>query len=152
MSEADHIVLTSVYNGDDDKIYSLLYQLLGEREIDEAISHQGMPTFKQHIDFINRRPYKFWGMIIQGEGNVVGSIYLSHSNEIGIAIFKKHRRKGYAKAAIKTLLRTFANEKFFIANINPLNVKSIDLFKGLGFGIIQETYKLNREGPQNAVS
>lgn len=80
---------------------------------------------------------------------MVGSIYLSFQNEIGISIAKKHRRKGYAKAAIKKLIE-ISQEKFFLANINHLNVKSSNMFENMGFELLQETYKLERK--DNAVS
>lgn len=136
-----------------------LYQLLYERESYEAISHAGMPSYKEHEEFISRRPYKNWWIIYSdlGAGMVaVGSIYLTYSNEIGIAVFKKYRRKGYARNAIEILMRT-TNEPFYMANINPANAKSIDLFTSFGFIHIQSTLKLihlpqTEEGKTNAVS
>ncbi len=146
MSElSDYINLTSIYTGNKDENYSFLYQLLAEREDYESISHVGMPTWQQHMTFIERHPYKFWGLIVQGEGNLVGSIYLTFSNEIGISISKKHRRLGYARAAIKKLMDNNKDETFFVANINPRNQKSIDLFDRLGFRLIQQTYKIYTE-------
>lgn len=139
------VELSSIYTGDADQNNSCLYQLLAERQSYESISHSGMPTFNQHVDFIQRRPYKFWGFVVQGEGNVVGSVYLTFSNEIGIAIFNRYRRLGYGRAAIRKLIAMHPNESYFLANINPTNAKSILLFKDLGFGIIQETYKLDME-------
>lgn len=141
------LTIRSIYTNSetDDVVHSTLYRLLAEREPQESISHHGMPTFNEHLDFIKRRPYKFWGLLHADEGAgevIVGSIYLSFTNEIGIAIFKKHRRMGYAREAIKTLIAMFPHERAFLANINPVNAKSIMLFKNtLGFELIQETYK-----------
>lgn len=140
--------LENIYSTDNrinqDKYYSLLYQLLAEREENESISHSGMPTFGQHVEFVSTKPYKGWYIITSdlGAGHVpVGSIYLSYNNEIGIAIFKKYRRKHYATEAIKMLMKVHSTEKFFIANINPLNEKSITLFEGLGYKLIQQTFR-----------
>lgn len=148
------VALNSIYIGDPDTIYSFLYQLLAEREPYEAISHTNMPTFQQHEAFIERKPYKLWFVIMakkpkEDMHTMVGSIYLSFQNEIGISIAKKHRRKGYAKAAIKKLIE-ISQEKFFLANINHLNVKSSNMFENMGFSLLQETYKLERK--DNAVS
>jgi len=150
------IKLESIYSRTNkDAAYSALYQLLAERQPYESISHVGMPTIKEHEDFLNRKPYKGWYLIIQGEGNVVGSIYLSFQNEIGIAIFNRHRRNGYGKEAIKKLIEMYPNERYFLANINPINEKSEKLFQKLGFILIQHTYKYDntqRPGETNAVS
>lgn len=139
------VSLGNVHTGDRDRINSILYQLLAEREEYESISHNTMPTYGQHCSFVERKPYKGWYLIYDKETKlgptIVGSVYISFSNEIGIAIFKKHRRKGYAREAIKLLMISHP-EQSYLANINPMNEKSIALFKDLGFGIIQETYML----------
>lgn len=135
--------LDSVYNGNWDENISILYQLLSEREDYESISHNDMPTVEQHTTFIRRNPYKAWYIVYDAPTSPVGSIYLSYGNEIGIAIFKKHRRKGYGKKAIETLMQMHSSEKYFLANINPTNDKSILLFRDkLGFKHIQNTYRL----------
>lgn len=145
-----NIVLDSVYNKKD-LYFSTIYQLLGEREENESISHNGMPTWQQHTEFVERRPYKGWYIILV-EDKPVGSIYISFSNEIGISIFKRDRRKGYGKAAIELLMLRHI-ESFYLANINPMNTKSIDLFQGhLGFKHIQNTYKLMPKGKNDVVS
>lgn len=141
-------ILTSVYaTGYEDEAYSILYQLLHEREPHESISHNGMPTWQQHHDFIKKSPYKKWFIIreeIDGKDISVGSIYVTYRNEIGIAIFKKYREKGFASAAINSIITMFPGEKL-LANINPLNKKSINLFEKLGFTQLQVTYELQPE-------
>lgn len=138
--------LDSVYNGNRDENISLLYQLLSEREEYESISHNAMPTIKQHIDFIDRQPYKGWYIVYEKTECPVGSIYLSFDNEIGIAILKKYRRNGYASAAIKYLMGMHKNEPYFLANINPANDKSMIMFRDkFGFKEIQRTYKFERK-------
>ena len=136
--------LESIYAGNVDEAYSYLYQLLMEREDHESISHNDMPTWKEHEQFIDRRPYKSWSLIHIDVTTVVGSIYLTHKNEIGVHIFKKYRRNGYGEAAIRELIKTHL-ERSFYANINPVNQKSIDLFTKLEFTHIQNTYKLERK-------
>lgn len=112
-----------------------------EREPHESISHKGLPTWQEHIDFINRIPYKGW-YIIKEDERIIGSVYLSYNNEIGIHILKFYRRSGFASIAIELLMEKHP-EKFYLANINPANEKSIKLFNKLGFSHIQNTYKLS---------
>lgn len=138
------IKLVDVYKEPRAKDY--LYNLLEERKAYESISHNTLPTWQEHLDFIARIPYKAWYIImnesgIEDIGEPVGSIYLSYNNEIGIGIFENERRHGYATDAIKLLMEMHP-EKFYLANINPANLKSINLFNKLGFKHIQNTYKL----------
>ena len=144
------ISLIDIYQ-DKNRYYSLLYQLLSEREIDEAISHNTMPTWDEHKTYLDKTPNKYWFIIcanLTGEKDIpfipVGSIYLSWKNEVGIAIFKKYRRIGLGKQAIIKLIKEF-KFPFYIANINPTNQKSIDLFEKLGFTHIQNTYRLENK-------
>lgn len=117
---------------------STLYELLKERTVTQSISHKEMPTHKEHVDFIKSEPYKAW-YIIEVDGEIVGSTYLSKANEIGIFIFEAYKRKGYAVQAVKKLMSM--HEGPFLANINPHNHSSRGLFGLLGFKHIQETYR-----------
>jgi RimJ/RimL family protein N-acetyltransferase len=115
----------------------LLYVLLGEREPEQSISHKEMPEWDEHVAFVQSRPYKAW-YVVTDDGVPVGATYLSKQNEIGIAIFKAHRGKGYAKEAIQELMKH--HDGPFLANINPNNWVSRCLFESLGFKFIQVTY------------
>ena len=117
----------------------ILFRLLAEREPSESISHRGMPTFDEHCTFVRARPYLAW-YLIEVDWKVVGATYLSHQREIGIGIFREHRGQGHAKAAIQMLMTLHPGR--FLANINPANQKSIDLFAGFGFTHLQNTYAL----------
>jgi RimJ/RimL family protein N-acetyltransferase len=118
----------------------LLYQLLEERDMHVNISHRRMPTWKEHIRFIARRPYDFW-YLIKSEQYYVGAIYLTSMSEIGIGILLQWRGRGFGPAAIKALMRKHPRDRF-LANINPKNVKSIGMFQDMGFHIIQQTFEL----------
>jgi RimJ/RimL family protein N-acetyltransferase len=119
---------------------AILYELLAERDPHVNISHRGMPTWKQHIRFIARRPYSAWYLIKSGP-DYVGAVYLTAMNEIGIGILARWHGRGYGPAAIKTLMRKHPRERF-LANINPRNTKSIGMFGDMGFRIIQQTFEL----------
>ena len=148
------VYLTDVYEyeGVDDNS-KFLYQLLKERPKCCYISHKKLPTFDRHDTFVRSMPYKDWqiiniwdttceNQIIEDGGGgfiKVGSVYLTNANEIGIFILKKYRGKGLAKAALKLFMSQHKGP--FLANINPANIKSIVLFKRLGFRHIQNTYR-----------
>ena len=120
---------------------SILYRLLEERPISANISHQEMPTWKEHKKFVKNHPYTAWYLIMEDE-EVLGSIYLTQQDEIGIFLFKKHQGNGHAGKTIKMLMKLHPR-KFYLANINPENKDSIIMFDRLGFTLIQNTYKFN---------
>ena len=57
-----------------------LYTLLSERESLVNISHKTMPTYDEHLNFINSKPYSKW-YIVKKDTQSIGSIYLSKQNE-----------------------------------------------------------------------
>lgn len=137
------IRLESVWPVNDFKLKTL-YALLAEREPDEAISHAGMPTFDEHAQFVRRVPYSQWYLVYNDNNDVIGSLYTTFvHNEIGIAVFKAHRRKGYATAMLHRVIET-NGDLGILANINPANAKSIALFEKLGFQHIQNTYRYKK--------
>lgn len=118
----------------------ILYRLLEERSDDINISHRSMPTWRQHLSFIRSRPYTAW-YLLEHEKEIVGSIYLSKTNEIGIFLLRAHQGRGLGKKAVQTLMKRHPRKRF-LANINPRNGNSIAMFEGMGFRHIQNTYEL----------
>lgn len=118
---------------------AVLYRLLQERPERANISHRGMPTWEQHLDFVMKRPYKAW-YIIEHEGRRAGAIYLTRQNEIGIALLKAFQRQGLARQSIITLCSHY--EGPFLANVAPGNHTSHGLFTKLGFEVAQHTYRM----------
>jgi len=118
----------------------ILYDLLREREPHINISHHRMPTWKQHVEFITRRPYAAW-YLIKAHCHYVGAIYLTEMNEIGIGILARWRGSGLGPRAIRLLMRKHGRRRY-LANINPYNETSIRMFRRIGFCIIQQTYEL----------
>lgn len=127
----------------------LLYKLLKERDSTSNISHSKMPGMGDHVRFIESKPYALWFFIVVDA--VVGAMYLTHNNEIGIQILKEHRRKRYAIAAIKKFVEEITplpgipsvRAKEFCANIAPHNEPAKALFEKSGFTIRQWTYHLH---------
>lgn len=117
----------------------ILYELLKERDDTVNISHREMPDIHNHTWFVESRPYREW-LLIQHDGETVGSVYISQQGEIGVFIFKAHQGKGYGTRAIKAAMARWPGHRF-LANINPKNERSAELFKKLGFRLIQHTYE-----------
>ena len=119
-----------------------LYGLLKERESNVNISHKKMPTYVQHIKFIESKPYSKWYIIRLGNQKI-GSAYLSKQNEIGIFITKNMHAKKIGTTALNILIKK-NRRKRYLANINPKNEKSISFFKQNKFRLIQYTFELNK--------
>ncbi len=115
-----------------------LWRLLIERDDTVNISHKEMPSYKDHLEFIDSTPYPYW--YLMWDVDFVGSIYLTEQREIGVFIFKDHFGKAYAAHAVDELMSLHPGR--FLANINPKNESSIHLFEKLGFRHIQNTYEL----------
>ena len=138
MGNTEMIELHSVYRhpGRD----QILYELLKERTPEQSISHKQMPEWDDHVKFIDSYPYREWYFIVNEDSQIVGSLYLTRQNEIGISIFMEFQRKGYAEEAIKFVSQMYCGP--LLANVNPLNKPSRELFEKLGGKVIQVTYEL----------
>jgi RimJ/RimL family protein N-acetyltransferase len=132
----DKISLKSVNKTD----HEFLFDLLKNRDPRANISHKKMPSFKEHVKFINSKPYQKW-YVIKLNHEKVGSIYLSKQNEIGLFLKKNTQGQNIGTKALKLLI-TKNPEKRILANINPKNKKSIKFFKKHGFKLIQYTFEL----------
>lgn len=143
--------LRNVYS--DPEADKVLYELLRERSTEDDpyinISHRRLPSWVDHVYFIESRPYRKW-YLIYDEGIPVGTCYLSKRNEIGIVLFRRHRKKGYGTLAVSQLIEIHKPLKEipgvrsgrFLANINPENQASVRMFGKLGFTHLQNTYAL----------
>ena len=138
MKTNSQIKLTAVTKND----ALFLYNLLKERKPNVNISHEKMPTYVQHIKFIESKPYSKW-YIIKFGNKKIGSVYLSKQNEIGIFIIKDMHSKKLGTSVLKTLIEK-NHRKTYLANINPKNKKSIGFFKKNGFKLLQYTFELKQ--------
>ncbi len=120
-----------------EKDYEFLYELLSERKQITFISHKKMPTYEEHVKFIESEPYSKW-YIIQIDDKKIGSIYLTKENEIGIFLKESIQRRGIGSNALNELIDINPGLRY-LANINPKNEKSIKFFKKSGFKLIQYT-------------
>jgi hypothetical protein len=125
----------------------VLYVLLKERSSESGISHRECPSWTEHLAFVESRPYWRW-YLISTEDEWLGAVNITMRNEIGIQIFSGRRDEGWGRKALEKLLATekplvaLPSERpgYFVANISPLNDRSIYLFESLGFKHIQATY------------
>ena len=131
------IRLVDVYRDESMATTVFLYELLAERDPVANISHRKMPSYDMHASFVDSRPYLEW-FIIYAEDEPVGAVYLTHQNEIGIAILKVHQGNCYGKQAVRLLMQIHPGKRF-LANIAPGNARSLAMFEKMGFGLIQLT-------------
>lgn len=132
------ISLVSVYRNREAE--GILYDLLAERPAEANISHKAMPTRTEHHAFLMSVPYRAWYIILNEEGEAVGTTYVTKASEVGIFVFARHQGKGYAKQAIAEVKTRWGGR--LLANIAPSNVHSIRFFESLGARLIQHTYEL----------
>jgi RimJ/RimL family protein N-acetyltransferase len=101
-----------------------------------------MPTYAQHIKFIESKPYSKW-YVIKFNNKKIGSVYLSKQNEVGIFI-KKNMHSQKLGTSVLNILMKKNHRKRYLANINPKNKKSIGFFKKNGFELLQYTFELKK--------
>jgi RimJ/RimL family protein N-acetyltransferase len=122
----------------------VLYDLLEERPAHANISHKKMPTWQNHCRFVaNARVhggYDDW-CVIENEDGIVGAVYLTARNEIGIAILREFQRHHHGSDAIVMMMLKHGERKY-LANISPANEASLKMFERLGFKTIQHTLAL----------
>lgn len=146
IEKAINIILVEVYE-DRAAAHALLYKLLEERNSDVNISHKVMPSWQQHIAFIDSRPYTAW-YLIWSRDVYVGSIYLSRQDEIGLFILEDYRDHGYGKAALHALMARHVRSRY-LANINPRNDRALQFLEGLGFEILHYMMELKIKPKQD---
>ncbi len=129
--------LTSIYERPDRAL--VLHQLLEEREPEQNISHKAMPSWDEHVRFVESRPYQAW-YFIEDDTVTAGACYLSKQDEIGVFVFKAHQGKNYGTWAIGALMLKHGRRRY-LANVSPKNARSLELFRNLGFKQIQVTFE-----------
>ena len=129
------IKLSSVYEWPDRHL--LLHRLLCERDEGVSISHKAEPEWDVHVGFVDSKPYRDWSFI---DNEPKGAVYLSKQNEIGIFLFKEFQGLGYGPKAIRAMMDRHGPRRY-LANINPANERSIEMFGKLGFSLCQYTFE-----------
>jgi len=123
--------------------YPFLFELLKERKPEESISFK-MPTWEEHVAFLDSNHYTYFYIIIEDDERV-GNIYLTKLNEWGYFILNSEQGKGLGTQAILQLTKLHP-KKYYLANVNPDNKRAIHLaHEKLGGKLIQYTYKISGE-------
>ena len=119
--------------------YEFLFKLLQDRKPNVSISHKKMPTYLQHVEFIESKPYEKWYIVLLDEKNI-GSTYLSKNDEIGISLIEEMQGKGMGSRILELIIEKNPRNRY-IANINPNNSRSVRFFEKNGFKLIQHTFE-----------
>jgi hypothetical protein len=120
--------------------FEFLYNILKDRNPIANISHEKMPSYKQHIEFVKSKPYTKW-YIIYVTKMKIGTIYLSKQDEIGIHMIKEKQFIGIEEKSIKILMGKNPRKKYTI-NSSIRNKKLIKLLEKNGFKRVQYSYVL----------
>lgn len=128
--------LIDVYS--DNRAPMFLYSALSQRAPGQNISHKLMPTVEKHLEFFWSKPYDHW-YLIEREGRLVGSIYLTGLSEIGISLLSVEDYSFIAYLAIQEMFKKHPRDEYFF-NVNPANSRLISVL-GSGVTHIQNTYR-----------
>jgi len=124
-----------------------LFKLLQERDF--AISHGEDVSFEQHCKFVDNHPYRAW-FLIEFSNEIIGSIYISKDNSIGIDLSKNYLI--HIDGVLNLLLSKYKplkginsvrNKNFFI-NVSDKNNYLKQTLKRLGYSPIQTSYQLKK--------
>lgn len=79
------VQLVPVSNSDEHN--SALYELLKKRH--SGISHETLPTFTEHEEFVRNHPYRYWFIVVCNSKHI-GSVYIQKDNTIGVNLLLEH--------------------------------------------------------------
>ncbi len=127
----------------DDQV-DVLYDLLNRRK--HNISHQHKPTFEEHKTFVETHPYRSW-YLITNCSRVIGSVYISNENTIGINIVTDEAEE-LVSSILKMITMNYAplppiqsvRAGVFGLNVSPSDHFMINSLKILGAEITQLSF------------
>lgn len=131
----------------DEDCMFVLYELLKQRAF--KISHDDLPSFEEHCAFVKSNPYRYWAIIHQSQ-SVVGAVYVTNFNTIGIQLVKcDHYSKMYEfiVSNVAKNISPLPGEKSLISdgfciNVSPLDRLANESLTSMGCELKQLTYKL----------
>lgn len=126
------IELQDVYTGGGAWITAgrFLYQLLAERKVSESISHKRHPSWEEHWEFVQSKPYLGWYLIVDGE-DWLGTCYITKYREVGIWLMPSAKGRGAGRAAIRRLLEMYPGRVF--TNTSLYNDGAKAFYEKMGF-------------------
>jgi len=114
-----------------------LYEMLKERDSTVNVTHQKLPLFNEHLEFIKSKPYDAW-YIIEIESKQVGHIYIDNENRIGWFIKIEFKGFGFVIPAFEEL-KILHKRKIYFGKVNPNNFEAQNLLTKLKF-VLKNTY------------
>lgn len=124
-----------------------LFTLLNERNF--SISHERKTSFSQHNKFVDNHPYRVW-FFIEFCNKIIGSIYISKDNSLGIDLNKENliHLAGtldilYKKYKPLKPIPSIRSKDFFI-NVSEKNYPLKLALKKLKYIPIQTSYLLKK--------
>ena len=114
-----------------------LYEMLKERDSTVNVTHQKLPLFNEHLEFIKSKPYDAW-YIIEIESKQVGHIYIDNENRIGWFIKREFKGFGFVIPAFEEL-KILHKRKNYLGKVNPNNFEAQNLLTKLKF-VLKNTY------------
>lgn len=130
--------------GNKDQIL-ILYDLLKNRE--HFISHNELPSFNDHKNFVLNHPYRFW-YLIKSLDDYIGAFNIKFDNSIGLNLevfenkillkcFDFIDKNFLPKPPVKSI-----TPDFFYVNVSASNIKLIDMMNKMNIPKIQISYKI----------
>ena len=119
------------------KDYRFLYNLLKTRCSTWNISHKTMPSYKEHCEFNDKKPYRV-DFVIYDSNEKIGRIYITNKQEVGIYALSK-------QVVIEVLEEVLGfavdNKLNLFFNVSPNNKLLNNYFRKKGLKPIQYTYR-----------
>lgn len=121
----------------------ILFNLLKKRE--NNISHQSLPSYSSHKNFVLNHPYRAWYLVKQND-ELIGNAYILKNNCIGINIIKNTMI--VTPIVIEELLRKYKPLKAiqsvrtaqFDFNVAPSNKEYISILEQMGAKLAQVSF------------
>lgn len=145
----NQIRLLDVYNPEFHRdAVAFLYLLIRDVPRKPGASCDEKSRYAAHIKHVESHPYQHWYVVMNGNGDPVGSVYMTPFNVLHVALAKTARKRGLGRAAIEAIMALHPKKTFY-ANIRPRNFQAIAIFERLGFQQTQISYKLETSGDSN---
>jgi hypothetical protein len=140
-----HLSLTDVETTDHH--ISALFEFLKQRHDGHRISHEAVPSFEAHREFVLSHTYRYW-FLVSFDADFIGTVYLTSSNVLGAFFDDAYLR--HLGPVILFVTRTFeplpavpsSRNSAFTINLSPNNTAYAAIVEELGGRMIQQSYIL----------
>lgn len=126
---------------------SLLFSLYNERKETYKISAKKIITYKQHSDFVDNHPYRYW-FLVKFKGTYIGTLYITEMNCIGVFLLSKFLY--LLEELLNRVTENFeplpdipsVREYGFHINVSVHNPSYSQALEKIGAKLMQKTYSL----------